>query len=222
MGMEKGDAAVPDLPCGTNSFFRQLDFIVATIANEDFRKLYTILGVDDYAAAKEAIFARYRKVSEMVGLLLVRAARQRRLNVMAETSGRDLAMYEYIDFAFPEDYQKLVIHFEINDVSFAEQSVAQRMQGEMAAGTKALAELEAGETPETSAALVAANAGGPYGPEVLQGVQAASDKVFQQVWGSGAKRPGWQMARIQVTVKDGEWSVSAHGSSKEHSFSPRA
>lgn len=33
-----------DLPDGTNSFFRQLDFIVATVANEEFKKLYDITG----------------------------------------------------------------------------------------------------------------------------------------------------------------------------------
>ncbi|CAE7747972.1 CLC-G [Symbiodinium pilosum] len=225
MGIKSDDPKVVDLPCGANSFFRQLDFMVATLANEDFRKLYTISEVDDYAAAKEAIFARYRKISEMLGLLLVREARKRKVNVMAETSGRDLAMYEYIDFAFPEGYNKLVMHFEINDVEFAEQSVARRMQGEMAAGTGALAQLKSGETPETSAALVAANAGGPYGPEVLRGVQTASDKVFQEVWGPDGKgegRPGWQMARIQVTAsKDGDWTVKAHGSATEHAFSRR-
>ena len=225
MGMESTDPNIADLPCGVNSFFRQLDFIVATLANEDFRKLYTITDVDEYAAAKEAIFSRYRKVSEMVGLLLVREARKKELNVMAETSGRDLAMYEYIDFAFPEGYNKLVIHFEINDVEFAEQSVGRRMQGEMAAGASALAQLEAAETPASSAALVGANAGGPYGPEVLRGVQAASDKVFQEVWGpdgKGGGRPGWQMARIVVTArKDGDWTVKAHGSATEHAFSPR-
>lgn len=224
IGIDSNDPSIADLPCGANSFFRQLDFIVATLANEDFRKLYTITNVDEYAAAKEAIFARYRKVSEMVGLLLVSEARKKKVNVMAETSGRDLAMYEYIDFAFPDEYNKLVIHFEINDVNFAEQSVAVRMQGEMAAGASALAQLEAADTPASSADLVEANAGGPYGPEVLRGVQAASNKVFEEVWGADGKggRPGWQMARIQVTArKDGDWTVKAHGSATEHAFSPR-
>ena len=65
-------------------------------------ELYGISDVDAYAAAKEAIFARYRKVSEMLGLLLVRAAVRSKMNVMVETSGRDVAMYDYMDMAFPE------------------------------------------------------------------------------------------------------------------------
>ena len=84
-----------DLPCGDNAFFRQLDFIVSTLANEQFRELfstYDLTQVDGYAAAKDGIFARYRKAAEMVGLLLIQAARKRRLNVMTETSGRDVAM----------------------------------------------------------------------------------------------------------------------------------
>jgi len=53
-----------ELPDGSNSFFRQLDYIIATIANEDFKKLYTIKSDDIglYSKMKDAIFQRYRKV----------------------------------------------------------------------------------------------------------------------------------------------------------------
>ena len=34
-------------------------------------------------------------------MLLVHAARKQRLNVFVETSGRDIAMYKYIDEFFP-------------------------------------------------------------------------------------------------------------------------
>ena len=34
-------------------------------------------------------------------MLLVHAARKQRLNVFVETSGRDIAMYNYIDQFFP-------------------------------------------------------------------------------------------------------------------------
>jgi len=41
-----------DMPCGENSFFRQLDFIVATVANTEFKKLYDVESVSNYAKLK--------------------------------------------------------------------------------------------------------------------------------------------------------------------------
>ena len=90
-----------ELPAGTDSFFRQLDYMIATVALEQFKTLYTIgsdagdgeeLGnaeamVGTYAAFKEAIFARYRTVAEILGVLLVKQCQTKRLNVMVETSG---------------------------------------------------------------------------------------------------------------------------------------
>ncbi|KAH8078773.1 hypothetical protein JL720_9519 [Aureococcus anophagefferens] len=105
----------------STSFFRQLDFVIATAANEDFRRLYGIEDVAAYAAAKDAIFSRYRTVAEMVGALLVAEAKTRDLNVMLETSGRDVAMFEYVDHFFPDaHYRKLALNFEIEDLAFAE------------------------------------------------------------------------------------------------------
>eukprot|EP00750_Incisomonas_marina_P020508 INCI4043.5.p1 GENE.INCI4043.5~~INCI4043.5.p1 ORF type:complete len:1665 (+),score=285.90 INCI4043.5:31-4995(+) len=50
------------IPTGKNSFFRQLDHIVATMANEEFRLLYQLQPhestIGAYAALKDAIFAR--------------------------------------------------------------------------------------------------------------------------------------------------------------------
>ena len=43
----KMQLGVDDVPCGGDSFFRQLDFMIATVANERFRKLYA---TDDVAA----------------------------------------------------------------------------------------------------------------------------------------------------------------------------
>ena len=40
-------------------------------------------------------------LAEILGVLLVHAARKQRLNVFVETSGRDIAMYKYIDEFFP-------------------------------------------------------------------------------------------------------------------------
>jgi hypothetical protein len=48
------------LPTGGNCFFRQLDYVVATLANNEFEALYEL--ADDqvavYAELKDAIFAR--------------------------------------------------------------------------------------------------------------------------------------------------------------------
>ena len=101
-----------DVPCGANSFFRQLDYIIATVANEEFKTLYqttttttttTSNNVKDYSLLKDAIFARYRTIAEVVGVLLIKAAMNKKLNVMVETSGRDIAMFEYVDTFFPDN-----------------------------------------------------------------------------------------------------------------------
>ena len=94
------------------------------MALTQFEKLYAIRDVSEYAKAKAAIFARYRTTSEMVGALLVEEASRINANVLVETSGRDIGMYEYVDSLFPdEEYNKLVCHFSINDIAFAETSV---------------------------------------------------------------------------------------------------
>ena len=61
-----------ELPNGSNSFFRQLDYMVATVSNEEFQALYRIEDTALYAKLKDAIFSRYRTFAEIIGLLLVR------------------------------------------------------------------------------------------------------------------------------------------------------
>lgn len=91
-GMEGGAAggggAVAELPAGGDSFFRQLDYLVATIANTHFEELYAVEDVEVYAELKDAVFARHRRLAEIVGALLVAVARERGMNVLVETSGR--------------------------------------------------------------------------------------------------------------------------------------
>ena len=203
---------IDDVPCGGDSFFRQLDFMIATVANERFRKLYATDDVAAYAELKEQLFGRYRKVAEMLGVLLVRAAQRKRMNVMVETSGRDVASFEYVDHLFPDDaYRKLVLHFTINDVAFAEQSVSSRFDGERAAGRAALA---AGDPK----AVIDANAGGPYGPAVLRRVQGESDAVHARVV-AGEVAQGWSRARIAITAHESEpWVAQADGEGERFEF----
>ena len=91
-----------ELPDGSNSFFRQLDYMIATIASEEFAKLYLVDDVSLYSEMKAGIFSRYRKLAEMLGVLLLKAAKKKQMNVMVETSGRDIASFHYIDHFFPE------------------------------------------------------------------------------------------------------------------------
>jgi hypothetical protein len=82
------------LPSGQNSFFRQLDYMIAVLAHEDLRLLYQAnKNVEDYSSHKDAIFARYRSLAEMVGIGLVKQAKKRRMNVMVETSGNFRIFY---------------------------------------------------------------------------------------------------------------------------------
>ena len=212
-------ADVEDLPVGSTSFFRQLDFVIATAANEDFRRLYGIEDVAAYAAAKDAIFSRYRTVAEMVGALLVAEAKTRDLNVMLETSGRDVAMFEYVDHFFPDDhYRKLALNFEIEDLAFAERSVDARMLGEMERGKAAAA---AGD----ARAVVDANAGGPYGSAVLAGVQRDSRACWAKVAaGDAGVGATWHMASLAISPSDdAPWTLrAAAAGATSFAYSPRS
>ena len=199
---EKLDASEQEgLPVGENCFFRQLDFLVATMANQAFHDLYDSAVIKDedvltYARLKDALFARYRSLAEIVGILLVEEAKEHQLNVIVETSGRDIAMFQYIDHCFPkEQYRRLVVHFTINNLAFAEKSVDTRMRNEMRAGRLALKQLQSGSSKNNEEevlslhqALVGANEGGPYGSAQLAGVQKASNEVWERV---SNRHQGW-------------------------------
>ena len=109
-----------ELPDGADSFFRQLDYMMTTLANKDFARLYQVQDIKDYAALKDAIFQRYRcscrvlravlslfgfasnvagccdfvainafvspgrKLAETLGVLLVKEAQKKGINVMVE------------------------------------------------------------------------------------------------------------------------------------------
>lgn len=204
---------VDELPDGRDSFFRQLDYMLATVANEDFRALYALDDVADYAAVKDAIFARHRTAAELVGCLLVRAAQRRRANIMIETSGRDPAMFRYVDALFPPaaGYRRLALRFAVSDVAFAEGSVDARMRAEMRAGRAALARADA-----DPAAVVRANAGGPYGAAALRRVEAEAEAVWRSLAhgaaaaGGGGVEPGWTWASVAVTAHaSAPWTVHA-------------
>lgn len=224
---------VKQLPQGDNCFFRQLDFLVATMANQAFHDLYdsAVIKDDDvltYARLKDALFARYRPLAEIVGILLVEEAKKRQLNVIVETSGRDIAMFQYMDHCFPKDvYNRLVVHFTINDLRYAERSVDTRMKNEMKAGRSALKQLYSGSSTHNEEealslhqALVGANEGGPYGSAQLAGVQAASNLVWDRISAESTRdddyagkinrSENWYRASIKIHASDTEpWKAEA-------------
>eukprot|EP00668_Euglena_longa_P001511 GGOE01001793.1.p1 GENE.GGOE01001793.1~~GGOE01001793.1.p1 ORF type:complete len:755 (-),score=161.01 GGOE01001793.1:258-2219(-) len=205
------------LPTGPNSFFRQLDFIMATVANEDFCELYRLSDLPLYCAAKAAIYARYRTLAEVVGMMLVREAQCHNVNVIVETSGRDVAMFHYIDALFADtNYQRLVLHFTINDLQFAERSVDVRMAQELKTGQEAL------QRNASAAEMVQVNTGGPYSAQALQQVRLDSDQVWLRVL-RGEVAADWLSASIEVHgALTEQWSVRVDDGpiQREHAFQP--
>jgi len=214
----KSDISADFLPNGENSFFRQLDHMITTLCNEHFSKLYALTGaqlpegaeeppkelIQKYSNQKASIFSRYRTLSELLGALLLREAQNVRINAMCETSGRDVAMFHYIDHFFTSDYNKLALHFTVNDLSCAMQSVDARMVREIQTGQEALKTDDVME-------VIYANAGGPYGSEVLAGVQADSDRVWNDIVMKGdTVGQDWYKATININAHPTEpWTIQA-------------
>ena len=94
------------------------------------------------------------------------------MNIMLETSGRDVAMFHYIDKFFSSKYIKLAIRYEINDIRYAKESVDNRMLQEMKIGAEALTHPK----PSTYLSSVEAIIGGPYGSAVLDKVQEVGNR----------------------------------------------
>jgi hypothetical protein len=86
-------------------------------------------------------------------------------------------MFHYVDHFFASDsdspYNKLALHFQINNLDLAKSSVDSRMVREIRKGREAVATGDAFH-------VIYNNAGGPYGSGVLEGIQADSDKVWRE------------------------------------------
>ena len=135
---------------------------------------------------KGGVFARYRSLCETLGGLLIESAVSNAMNVMIETSGKDIASFHYVNTFFnDEQYRKLVVNFTINDLTHAEYSVNQRMQQEMTRGC-ALVE----QSTTTVHDLMSVNCGGPYGGSQLAAVETASKQTWQRVVGTAVHGGG--------------------------------
>jgi len=239
--IEESRILCDDLPTGSNSFFRQLDHMICTLCNEEFARLYAwsasqlpkvqqgeehvCLPSDDvvekYSNYKAAIFSRFRTISELLGALLLKQAQKVNINCMVETSGRDISMFHYVDQFFGENnnYNKLALHFTINDLVCAQQSVDRRMIDEIQAGAKAI---ENGDVFD----IIYTNQGGPYGSKVLESVQKDSDRVWEQQVITGNVGKDWYKATIAISAHQSEpWTAQAvkpDGSlGTKYTFEPR-
>lgn len=195
-----------ELPDGSNSFFRQLDYIITTVANEEFRNLYEVTDVGTYSSLKNSIFKKYRTVAEMCGILLMKSAQTRSMNVMFETSGRSIASFNYVDKFFSDkDYRKLVVHFDINDIEFAKKSVDIRMLREMKNGKNAIKQKAGAEK------IIQINEGGPYGSAVLKQILNESNKVWENVLLKKVNAGKyWYKATISIIARqNAPWSCQA-------------
>jgi hypothetical protein len=137
--------------------------------------------VQSYSNLKAAIFTRHRTLSELLGVLLPQQAQNKSINCLMETLGLDVAMFRYVDFVFPPTDRKLALHFKINDLTQAQESVDRRMVHEIKTGLKAIQPEGGSGAPIDFAKVVSANAGGPYGSQVPAGVQEASAVVWEKV-----------------------------------------
>jgi hypothetical protein len=133
------------------------------------------------------------------------------MNVMLESSGRDVGMFHYLNHFFPSSqYQKMVVHFSINDIRFAEESVARRMANEIRHGKAAACAMnEEGKRVINIRDIIASNAGGPYGPNVLRQVEAESNAIWESVAkGNLDIAHSWYKASLNVVARhDGDWTV---------------
>ena len=218
------------LPCGDNSFFRQLDFIMAAIACESFREMYSSPSIGDvlnYCRQKDAVYARYRTLAEMIGIMLVKQAREKGMNIMMETTGKSIASFNYIDCLFPNngssrEYNKLLVHYTIDDIKYAKQSVDRRMVMEMERGFDTIRSMH-NVNEEHIRNIISVNCGGPYGSNMLADVLRESDEVMSKVFCPGNcaeseeeddRYASWFKARVRINASESGWyacSLSSEG-----------
>ena len=119
-------------------------------------------------------------------------------------------MFHYVDHFFPSGYNKLALHFTINDLECAKISVDKRMTHEIQLGAKAVSSGD--KEPPSAWDVVYTNQGGPYGSSVLEGVQKDSDQVWNEKVISPDAEVGqdWYKATIAITAHPTKpWTAQA-------------
>eukprot|EP00931_Biecheleriopsis_adriatica_P032180 TRINITY_DN18801_c0_g2_i1.p1 TRINITY_DN18801_c0_g2~~TRINITY_DN18801_c0_g2_i1.p1 ORF type:complete len:389 (-),score=77.40 TRINITY_DN18801_c0_g2_i1:112-1221(-) len=207
---------------GHTSFFRQLDFLIVTVANAELSKLYGAMSMDEYVKHKEAIFSKYRTLAEIWGILLVQEAKQKGMDIIIETTGKDDVMFKFVDLVFNDgSYRKLWLHASVNDVGIASATVEARMDKERKAGTNTLATNSSSTPQETAKSLIGVNQGGTtFGLDNMKKVEAASELRWAKVKsGEQGIGPSWARAGISIlaSVDPSAWTACA--GAKNYSFS---
>lgn len=211
------------LPTGRNSFFRQLDFLIVSVANSELPKLYAAQNLEDYVRTKESIFSAHRTLAELWGILLVQEAKKKGLNIIIETTGKDDVMFKFVDLLFDDhSYRKLCLHASVNDVSIASTSVDARMISERKAGIAALKEPQV-LPQDCTKKLIDSNQGGTtYGIDNLRKIEAQSETLWEQLnSGESALDTSWALAGVAIhaSTDPAAWTASAaKGSSKRYNF----
>jgi hypothetical protein len=197
------------LPDASNSFFRQLDHLVPTCANQEFKALYNVQDLEEYTALKDGIFVRYRNIVQCFGIAMIEDVKKYKTNMLIETTGQNPGQLFYVDYFFPkEKFNKLFLHFKINDVSFAEEAVNTRMLSEMEAGYQLM------NGPSSSSSvdvhdIINVNQGGSQSSKVLRKVQEDSNNMWNKVK-DGEFITDWFKASITVNAHKSEpWTASA-------------
>ncbi|CAE8740856.1 unnamed protein product [Polarella glacialis] len=213
--------AKEQLPTGHNSFFRQLDFMMGALANEYFRTLFQKAGKEDdlklYVSGKKEIFNKCRVWAEIWLLLLTQTAQKERMNVIVETTGKDAAMLDYVNHFFPAlDYHRLVLRFEITDLTLAQTSIEARTRKELVTG-------KAAAGSDDLAGLISSIAGGSvFGMDELHSIQEGSRKVWQHILQGGCPSvdDSWHKAEIIIDAQsDKPWTAGvASTSSQQYIF----
>jgi hypothetical protein len=219
-----------------------------------------------YTAGKAAIFAKFRALAEMAGALLLQEARKRGMHVWVETSGRDKASLAYMNHFFPSptcltspSHTKLLLRFSVSSLRYAKESVDKRMLAEIQAARQAVLHhktppplMGAGSGAEgerrrnlVAVAVAGVNQGGPYGSDVLEGVQAQEQRVWAGITGTGKQKPpgkaadkgkqqgqqagdpdlreatrGWKLVHFEVlaSAQPEQWRLKPTGCSDVFSF----
>jgi hypothetical protein len=199
--------ALEFLPDASNSFFRQLDHLVPTCANQEFKALYNVRDPEEYAELKDGIFVRYRNIVQCFGAAMIADIKKYKTNVIIETTGQNPGQLFYADHFFPkEKFNKLFLHFKINDISFAKEAVDTRMLNEIEAGFKLM------NGPSSSCDvhdLINVNLGGSQSSKVLGKVEEASNNTWKKIK-DGEFIKDWFKASITVTAHESKpWTASA-------------
>ena len=171
------DAKTPKFghpPSGRNSFIMPYDTIVATLTNALFISLYRTNAPAAYLDLKAAIYERYARLANIVGALILKHAKSKRMNVIFLSPATNKSPYNYVEHFFPGSYtsfyRKLTVYLDLDNISAAERTVRERLACEQEDGRLAVdPELEIWEADMR----ILANRGGPHGALKLSKMQAS-------------------------------------------------